>query len=101
MTASTPSVASLGGAPKHPVWYHNSRPTRTSSSRTKSTKREYLAREVTGAREGRVVGSASAVGGRGRTTRKYQAERPNREIPVFVLDPIDDAPFALRPVLAR
>src|SRR5215212_2658151 len=41
-------VASLGGAPKHPVWYYNLKANRRVELQDGESKREYLAREVTG-----------------------------------------------------
>jgi F420H(2)-dependent quinone reductase len=41
-------VASLGGAPKHPVWYHNLKKYPHVELQDGPVKRDYLAREVTG-----------------------------------------------------
>src|SRR6187431_216541 len=41
-------VASLGGAPKHPVWYHNLKANPHVELQDGATKRDYTAREVTG-----------------------------------------------------
>src|SRR6476646_3322028 len=41
-------VASLGGAPKHPVWYYNLTANPHVELQDGPTKRDYLAREVTG-----------------------------------------------------
>ena len=41
-------VASLGGAPKHPVWYYNLKKNPHVELQDRGTKRDYLAREVTG-----------------------------------------------------
>jgi len=41
-------VASLGGAPKNPVWYHNLKNNPHVELQDRGTKRDYMAREVTG-----------------------------------------------------
>src|SRR6266516_7005802 len=41
-------VASLGGAPRHPVWYHNLKAHPHVELQDGATKRDYTAREVTG-----------------------------------------------------
>ena len=41
-------VASLGGAPKHPVWYHNIVKKPHVELQDGAVKNDYLAREVTG-----------------------------------------------------
>ena len=41
-------VASLGGAPKHPVWYYNLKSNPHVELQDRATKRDYLAREVSG-----------------------------------------------------
>ena len=41
-------VASLGGAPKHPVWYHNLKTNPQVELQDRAVKRDYVAREVTG-----------------------------------------------------
>ena len=42
-------VASLGGAPKHPVWYFNIIKNHQVELQDRAVKRDYLAREITGA----------------------------------------------------
>ncbi len=79
-------VASLGGAPKHPVWYHNLKADPHVELQDGATKRDYLAREV--------VGDEKAIWWvRALETwpdyAKYQ-EKTDRQIPVFVLDPIEE-----------
>jgi deazaflavin-dependent oxidoreductase (nitroreductase family) len=81
-------VASLGGAPKHPVWYHNLKANPHVELQDESTKRDYLAREVTGAEKAEWWERAVETWP---DYEKYQ-QKTDREIPVFVLDPIDDAP---------
>ena len=41
-------VASQGGAPKHPVWYHNLKKNPHVELQDRGTKRDYMAREATG-----------------------------------------------------
>ncbi|MGH3094451.1 MAG: nitroreductase family deazaflavin-dependent oxidoreductase [Streptosporangiales bacterium] len=78
-------VASLGGAPKNPVWYHNVKANPRVELQDGTTKRDMLAREVTG--EEKAVWWARAVEAYP-DYADYQ-ERTSREIPVFVLEPKD------------
>jgi len=78
-------VASLGGAPKHPVWYYNLKANPRVELQDGPTKREYLAREVTG--EEKRPWWARAVE-TWPDYERYQA-KTDREIPVFVLEPVD------------
>ncbi|SFS66297.1 nitroreductase family deazaflavin-dependent oxidoreductase [Saccharopolyspora flava] len=41
-------VASLGGAPKHPVWYHNIRANPTVELQDGPVRKDYVARELSG-----------------------------------------------------
>lgn len=77
-------VASLGGAPKHPVWYYNLKANPHVELQDGPTKRDYLVREVTG--EEKVQWWARAVAAYP-PYADYQA-KTTREIPVFVLTPI-------------
>jgi deazaflavin-dependent oxidoreductase (nitroreductase family) len=77
-------VASLGGAPKHPVWYYNLKANPHVELQDGQMKRDYVAREV--------IGDEKAVWwGRAVETwpdyAKYQT-RTKRQIPVFVLEPV-------------
>jgi len=81
-------VASLGGAPKHPVWYHNLVANPHVELQDGPVKRDYLAREVTGTEKAEWWERAVETWP---DYAKYQ-EKTDREIPVFVLDPIEDAP---------
>jgi deazaflavin-dependent oxidoreductase (nitroreductase family) len=80
-------VASLGGAPRHPVWYHNLKANPHVELQDGATKRDYIAREVTG--DEKATWWARSV-----VTwpdyARYQT-RTTREIPVFVLEPMDEA----------
>ena len=78
-------VASLGGAPRHPVWYYNLKADPHVELQDGPTKRDYIAREVSG--DDKAAWWARAVETWPDYDR-YQA-KTSREIPVFVLDPID------------
>jgi F420H(2)-dependent quinone reductase len=77
-------VASLGGAPKHPVWYWNLKENPRVELQDGSVKRDYLAREVTG--EEKAVWWERAV----ETWPDYATyqTKTERQIPVFVLEPM-------------
>ena len=74
-------VASLGGAPKHPVWYYNLKANPHVELQDGPVKRDYLAREVTGKEKAawweRAVAAYPPYA-------DYQT-KTTREIPVFVL----------------
>lgn len=78
-------VASLGGAPKHPVWYHNVTAHPRVELQDGTVTRDYDAREVFG--EERALWWQRAVA-TWPDYAKYQ-ERTDRQIPVFVLTPIN------------
>jgi deazaflavin-dependent oxidoreductase (nitroreductase family) len=78
-------VASLGGAPKHPVWYHNLVKEPHVELQDGALTRDYLAREVSG--DEKATWWARAVEAWPDYAR-YQA-KTEREIPVFVLEPLD------------
>ncbi|KKC04744.1 nitroreductase family deazaflavin-dependent oxidoreductase [Mycobacterium nebraskense] len=77
-------VASLGGAPKHPVWYHNVVKNPRVELQDGGTTREYDAREVFGDEKAawweRAVEAWPDYAG-------YQT-KTDRQIPVFVLTPV-------------
>jgi deazaflavin-dependent oxidoreductase (nitroreductase family) len=77
-------VASLGGAPEHPVWYHNLKANPHVELQDRATKRDYTAREVTG--DEKAVWWDRAVEA-WPDYATYQ-EKTTRQIPVFVLEPI-------------
>ncbi|WP_016698710.1 nitroreductase family deazaflavin-dependent oxidoreductase [Actinoalloteichus spitiensis] len=79
------AVASLGGAPKHPVWYHNVLAHPTVELQDGPVRRDYRAREVTG--EEKATWWERAVAAYP-DYADYQ-ERTDREIPVIVLEPVD------------
>ena len=78
-------VASMGGAPKHPVWYFNLKANPHVELQDGATRRDYLAREVTGQEKqlwwDRAVEAWPDYA-------SYQ-QRTSRQIPVFVLEPVD------------
>jgi F420H(2)-dependent quinone reductase len=76
-------VASLGGAPKHPVWYHNVVANPTVELQDGPDKRTYTAREVTG--EEKSIWWDRAVEA-WPDYANYQT-KTDRQIPVFVLEP--------------
>ncbi|MBB2914383.1 deazaflavin-dependent oxidoreductase (nitroreductase family) [Streptosporangium becharense] len=77
-------VASQGGAPTNPFWYHNITADPHVSLQDGAVARDYVARRVEG--EEREKWWAMAV----RTWPDYEKYQKltNRDIPVFVLDPI-------------
>ena len=76
-------VASLGGAPKHPVWYHNIVAEPHVELQDGTAKRDYTAREVTGDEKAVWWDRAASVWP---DYNEYQ-KKTDREIPVFVLTP--------------
>lgn len=76
-------VASQGGAPKHPVWYHNLKADPRAELQDGPEKRDVSAREVTGAEKAEWWERAVAAYP---PYAEYQ-EKTDREIPVFVLEP--------------
>lgn len=76
-------VASLGGAPKHPVWYFNVKADPRVELQDGPVKQDMTAREVTGAEKARWWERAVAAYP---SYADYQ-KKTEREIPVFVLEP--------------
>ena len=78
-------VASLGGAPRHPVWYHNVVAEPHVELQDGPVRQDMTAREVSGAEKdewwARAVEAWPAYA-------DYQA-KTDRAIPVFVLEPVD------------
>ncbi|CAM5289867.1 nitroreductase family deazaflavin-dependent oxidoreductase [Streptomyces coeruleorubidus] len=76
-------VASAGGAPKHPVWYHNAVADPRVELQDGPVRQDMLAREVTG--DEKAMWWARAV----EAFPPYAEYQRNtdREIPVFVLEP--------------
>ena len=77
-------VASLGGAPKHPVWYYNIAKNTRVELQDGSVTRDYDAREVFG--DEKAVWWERAVAAYP-DYADYQ-EKTERQIPVFVLTPV-------------
>ncbi|MGV9500222.1 nitroreductase family deazaflavin-dependent oxidoreductase [Streptomyces sp. NPDC003642] len=79
------AVASLGGAPKHPVWYFNLKADPRAELQDGPVKQDVTAREVTGEAKARWWERAVAAYP---AYAEYQ-EKTDREIPVFVLEPVE------------
>jgi deazaflavin-dependent oxidoreductase (nitroreductase family) len=77
-------VASLGGAPKHPVWYHNVTKNPRVELQDGTVSRDYEAREVFGDEKALWWQRAVAVWP---DYADYQ-KKTDRQIPVFVLTPM-------------
>jgi F420H(2)-dependent quinone reductase len=77
-------VASLGGAPKHPVWYYNVVQNPRVELQDGTVTRDYDAREVVG--DGKAVWWERAVAAFP-PYAEYQT-KTDRQIPVFVLTPV-------------
>jgi len=78
-------VASLGGAPKHPVWYYNLTANPHVELQDGSVKKDYRAREVHGGERATWWGRAVAAWP---DYAEYQ-KKTARTIPVFVLTPME------------
>jgi deazaflavin-dependent oxidoreductase (nitroreductase family) len=76
-------VASMGGAPTHPLWYHNLVANPDVTLQDGAVVRDLRAREVTGDEKAQWWDHATQVWP---DYDKYQAST-DREIPVFVLEP--------------
>ena len=76
-------VASLGGAPKHPVWYHNLKSDPHAELQDGTARQDMTAREVTGSEKAEWWERAVAAYP---PYDDYQ-KQTEREIPVFVLEP--------------
>ncbi|WP_086664794.1 nitroreductase family deazaflavin-dependent oxidoreductase [Lentzea kentuckyensis] len=76
-------VASKGGAPEHPTWYHNIKANPEIVLQDATVTKDYVAREVDGAERAEWWERAVAAYP---SYAEYQ-EKTDRQIPVFVLDP--------------
>ncbi|ACU74730.1 conserved hypothetical protein [Catenulispora acidiphila DSM 44928] len=76
-------VASLGGAPKHPVWYYNIVANPEVELQDGATKKEYVAHEATGEEKAQWWARATEAWP---DYAAYQT-KTDREIPLFVLTP--------------
>ncbi|MFR9753101.1 nitroreductase family deazaflavin-dependent oxidoreductase [Nocardia sp. 004] len=83
-------VASLAGAPKHPVWYYNIKAEPHVELQDGPVTKDYTAREVFGDEKALWWDRAVAVWP---DYAEYQT-RTDRQIPVFVLTPREPAPPA-------
>jgi len=80
------AVASQGGAPKHPVWYHNIVAHPRIELQDGAVRKTYVAREVTG--EEKEIWWERAVAAFP-PYADYQ-RRTDRQIPLLLLEPVDD-----------
>lgn len=81
-------VASMAGAPKHPVWYHNVVANPLVELQDGPVRQDMLAREVTGDEKALWLTRAVAAFP---DYAEYQ-EKTDREIPIFVLEPLARQP---------
>jgi deazaflavin-dependent oxidoreductase (nitroreductase family) len=79
-------IASYGGAPKHPLWYHNVVTHPVVTVQDGAVTRTFRAREVHGEEKERWWGYAYDTYPK---FVEYRASAP-REIPVLVLEPVDE-----------
>ena len=79
------AVASLGGAPKHPVWYFNIKKTPLVELQDGAVRKDYDARELSG--DERALWWDRAVEAYP-DYADYQ-DKTDREIPVFLLTPVE------------
>jgi deazaflavin-dependent oxidoreductase (nitroreductase family) len=78
-------VASLGGAPQHPLWYYNLKANPHVELQDGAVKRDYTAREISGAEKAVWWERAVAAWP---DYANYQL-KTERQIPVFVLEPME------------
>ena len=78
------AVASLGGAPKHPVWYFNLKADPKLTLQDGTVTREFVAREIEGAEYDEWWERAVAAYP---PYAEYQT-KTTRKIPLFLLDPV-------------
>ncbi len=78
-------VASLGGAPRHPVWYYNLKANAHVELQDGAVKRDYVAHEATGPERDEWWKRACEAYP---DYASYQT-RTTRQIPVFVLEPAE------------
>ena len=79
------AVASQGGAPTHPVWYHNFKANPLVEVQDKTVKKDYRARELAGDERALWWDRAVHVWP---DYDEYQT-KTDRQIPVFVLEPVN------------
>ncbi len=78
-------VASLGGAPKHPVWYYNIKANPQVELQDGEVTKDYTSREVSGDEKATWWERAVAAWP---DYAEYQ-KKTDRQIPVFVLTPVN------------
>jgi len=78
-------IASKGGAPQHPGWYHNLKAHPEVEASSDGRSERYVAREAEGAERERLWQLATKLYS---GYEEYQARATNRRIPVIVLDPV-------------
>ena len=83
-------VASKGGAPEHPVWYHNLVANPHVELQDGAIKRDYRARIITGEERAAWWERATEVW----PQYNEYVKRTDREIPLFLLTPFDDTASA-------
>jgi F420H(2)-dependent quinone reductase len=79
------AVASLGGAPKHPVWYYNLKAHPRVELQDGAKRSDMIARELSGSERAEWWDRAVAAYP---PYAEYQT-KTSRQIPVFVLEPVD------------
>ena len=77
-------IASKGGAPQHPAWYHNLKAHPEVEASTDGRPQRYVAREAEGAERERLWNLATKLYS---GYEDYQARATSRRIPVIVLEP--------------
>ncbi|UJP40723.1 nitroreductase family deazaflavin-dependent oxidoreductase [Cellulomonas palmilytica] len=78
-------VASMGGAPQHPAWYHNVVANPLVELQDGPVRKDYVAHEATGAERDEWWERAVEVW----PDYDVYVTRTSRTIPVFVLEPVD------------
>jgi deazaflavin-dependent oxidoreductase (nitroreductase family) len=79
-------IASKGGNPKHPAWFHNLKANPDTEVEMKGGRRMVHAREARGAERERIWKKAAKAWP---DYDRYQRRAPHRKIPVVVLEPRD------------
>ena len=80
-------IASKGGAPHHPGWYHNLKADPRATVQTRAGVEERVAREATGEEREKLFDRMASTWS---NFAAYQARAKDRKIPVMVLSPIAD-----------
>lgn len=78
-------IASKGGAPRHPGWYHNLKADPRVVVQTRAGVEDRLAREATGEERDKLFETMSTTW---TNFAAYQERASEREIPVMVLSPV-------------